>query len=117
MVWGGYPAGYSISMADKSIDLCPTFYQEDVAVVAPGTVLVARPCMLWTIICVLETTGTVVLNISDDSGGYTAAHRVGKIVFSGPNTEWDGFGKGFNFTRGISVQCNIPSVDVWGVFE
>lgn len=104
-------------MSDRSNDICPTFYQEDVAVSGTGTVLLGHPSTVWSVNAVLETTGTVVLSFSDDATGYNPAHRIGKIVFSGPDTEAANISKGWSVTRGLSCISSIGSVDVYGVYE
>ena len=104
-------------MADKSIDITPTFYKEDVSTVMPGTILLGNPSVLWTIVAALETSGVAVISFSDDATGYNVAHRVGKIVINGPTTDWNGFGKGLNLTRGLSCISSLASVDIWGVAE
>jgi len=103
-------------MADHSIDICPTFYQEDVALDG-STVLIGSPAVVWTLVAVLDISGTAIISFSDDSTGYNPAHRLGKIVINGPDTDWNGFGKGWNLTRGLSCVSNFGSVDIWGVYE
>jgi hypothetical protein len=104
-------------MADKSIDITPTFYTEDVKITGTGSVLIANPAVVWTLVAALETSGVATISFSDDANGYNSAHRIGKIVINGPTTDWNGFGKGWNLTRGLSCISNLASVDIWGVAE
>ena len=104
-------------MADKSIDFCVPFYTEDILTIAPGSVLIAHPAMIWTIVFSVELSGTYVVNFSDDATGYNHAHKIGKEVIVGPNSDWNGFGKGLPVTRGLSAICNLVGLDVWGLAE
>ena|ERR1035437_10116361 len=104
-------------MSDKSIDKCPTLYQEDIAVTMPGTVLLNHAAIVWDLSAVLEGSGVAVVSFSDDARGYNPLHRIAKIVFTGPDTESVGTGKGLTCLRGLSCISNVPSVDINGIYE
>lgn len=104
-------------MSDKSIDLTPNFYSEDVATTAPGTVLLGHPAIVWSLSAMLEGTGTAVVSFSDDATGYNPAHRIDKTCFAGPDRENMGYGKGLTCTRGLSCISNLAGVDISGIYE
>jgi hypothetical protein len=104
-------------LSDKSIDLTPTFYVEDILTSNKGSVIIGHPTIVWTLIFALETTGTAIISFSDDADGYNPLHRIGKEIVVGPQTDWNGFGKGLTCKRGFSMISNLVSVDVWGVAE
>lgn len=92
-------------------------FSEDVSTTAGGTVLVAGPCVVWQIAASIESQANVVLNISDDLAGYTNAHRIDKVVFAGPDTEYINFPQGLNLTRGLCVTSNTASADVFVSYD
>jgi hypothetical protein len=104
-------------MTDKSIDQCLNFYSEDIPTTAAGVSLIGRPGTVWTIVIVGDTSDLTVINFSDDSTTYSNAHRIGKVTIQGPDTKWEGFGKGLFLTRGLCAVANNGSVDIWGVYE
>jgi hypothetical protein len=98
-------------MTDISIPNGNNKYQEDVAVVVPGSTLVAGPCVVWTITVAKEADATAIVSFSN-SEGYDNAYRVFKVVIDAPNTLHYSFPKGLYLSTGLSVISNVGSVDV-----
>lgn len=93
-------------------------YQEDIAVVAPGTVLVSRPCQVWQIQIVADIGQTGIVEFSDDATGYNNAHRKAKAYLSsGGYMQTINFPHGLNCTRGLSTIANTTSMDVFVSYD
>lgn len=99
-------------MAEDSVINGQNAYEEDIAVVAPGTVIVDHPCVVWDMTVCIEEAVVAVVNFSNNSDGYDSADRVGKVVLNGPTTIHCVFPKGRYCTEGLSAIANNGSADV-----
>lgn len=91
-------------------------YEEDISIGA-GTELIGHPATVWSVIVVIETSGTAVVSFSNSITSYSNATRCGKIVVSGPGTQQVVFAKGLPVTTGLCAVSNLGSVDVMVAYE
>jgi hypothetical protein len=92
-------------------------YEEDIAVVAPGTVINAGPCVIANMTVCIEDSAVVVVNFSDSATAYDNAERKLKVVLNGPTTVHLNFEGGKNFDNGLCAIANNGSADVAITYE
>ena len=104
-------------MTEISLSQGNTAYQEDISTLAAGTVLVAKPCVVWKIIVSLEASSVAVVNFANDDTSYSNANRVMKVVINGPTTIPLTFPKGLYLSDGLAATSNLASVDIMVVYD
>jgi hypothetical protein len=108
-----------------SVDYLPQpndTYLEDLVVAPGGNVIISRPCQVWQICVKLDVAIAVgavaIVSISDDSTGYTAAHRKDKIICElGQQNSVVNYPHGLNLTRGLCATTNTASVDIFVSYD
>jgi hypothetical protein len=93
-------------------------YTEDVAIVAPGSVLVGQACQVWQVLVIADIAQSGVIEFSDDAAAYTGTDRKFKVYLAaGQYTQSITFPHGLNCKKGLCAISNISSIDVFVSYD
>jgi len=87
-------------------------FKEDIAVVAPGTVILALPVVIRDMTIMIEDASVVVVNLSDTAAAYDSTYKIKKVVLNGPQTVHLEFPKGLKCSTGLCAIANNGSADI-----